>query len=137
MCAIDSVSPKNARWRDSPSALAASSGNGQRSRSGGAGWKVDPEQLRTHATGLLELLTRFDAIRAASASTGLDTEAFGQLCQFLPPILDGHREEQDELTEDLATNLELLAAGVAACADEYEGADADSGADLDALTTEL
>jgi hypothetical protein len=104
---------------------------------GGTGWKVDPDQLRTHAVGLRELLARFDAIRTASASTGLDTEAFGQLCQFLPPILDGHRDDQDELTEDLATNLELLAAGVEACADEYEGADADSGADIEALAAEL
>jgi hypothetical protein len=110
---------------------------GGRSGGGGTGWKVDPEQLRAHAAGLRELLTRFDAIRAASASTGLDTEAFGQLCQFLPPILDGHRDEQDELTEDLATNLELLAAGVEACAYEYESADADSGADLDALAAEM
>lgn len=119
----------------------SSAGHGSKpmpgSRGGGTGWKVDPEQLRTHAAGLRELLARFDAIRAASASTGLDTEAFGQLCQFLPPILDGHRDEQDELTEDLATNLELLAEAVEACVDEYEGADADSGADLEALATEM
>ncbi|MDA1363056.1 type VII secretion target [Glycomyces luteolus] len=104
---------------------------------GGTGWKVDPDQLRTHAAALREVLTRFDAIRTASAATGLSTEAFGQLCQFLPPILDGHRDEQDQVTEEFATNIEMLADAVEACADGYAAADDDAGADLESLAAQL
>ncbi|MDA1363106.1 type VII secretion target [Glycomyces luteolus] len=116
---------------------ATGGGSAPSSGGGGTGWKVDPDQLRTHAAGLRELLTRFDAIRAASASTGLDTEAFGQLCQFLPPILDGHRDEQDQVTEEFATNIEMLADAVEACADDYAAADEDSSGELGALASEL
>jgi hypothetical protein len=107
------------------------------SSGGSGGWKVDPDQLRTHAAALREVLTRFDAIRTASAATGLSTEAFGQLCQFLPPILDGHRDEQDQVTEEFATNISMLADAVEACADGYASADEDAGADLEALAAEL
>lgn len=98
---------------------------------------VDIEGLRTHAGHLRTVHERFAAIKEASTHIFQADEAYGQLCQWLPPILEGRHVAQDELVDAIAFNINALADAVDACADDYEAADAEAAGDFDAQSEEL
>ncbi|GLZ77776.1 hypothetical protein Afil01_25830 [Actinorhabdospora filicis] len=87
------------------------------------GFQVDVEALRAHASALTAIHERFAAIKTASSSIFQADDAYGQLCAFLPPILEGRHEAQDEGVALLAENIELLAAGIKRTAERYEQAE--------------
>ncbi|GAA1688237.1 hypothetical protein GCM10009830_39770 [Glycomyces endophyticus] len=89
----------------------------------GAGIDVNPEELRTHAAHLRALHGRFAAIRGASSHIAMSDDAYGQLCQMLPPIMEQRHQDQDAGMDALAENFELLAQALDECAAEYESAD--------------
>lgn len=100
-------------------------------------FEVDLDELRSHASNLRTIHLRFAAIREASSHISQDDEAYGQLCQFFPAILEGRHVEQDEAVDVLAENLELLAEAVGESADLYEEADLLASDDLNALEGEI
>ncbi len=87
---------------------------------------ADPDQLRRHAANLRAFQARFDAIQAASSSITQDDGAFGLLCSWLPAILAARHRRQEELTDYVAENLELLATDLHSAATDYESTDAKS-----------
>lgn len=50
--------------------------------------RVDPQVLREHATAVGRLAQEVASARAAGAHVVMGREAFGQLCQFLPDMLE-------------------------------------------------
>jgi hypothetical protein len=84
------------------------------------GFEVDIEALRAHATAMLAIHDRFAAVMAASGTIFQADEAYGQLCQFLPPILEERHRDQDRGVGMLAENIALLAAGIKKTTDAYE-----------------
>lgn len=84
------------------------------------GFEVDIEALRAHATAMMAIHDRFAAIKAASGSIFQADDAYGELCQFLPPVLEERHRDQDEGVGMLAENIALLAAGIMKNADAYE-----------------
>lgn len=103
----------------------------------GSGIDVDPEELRTHASHLRALNERFAAIREASSHISMSDDAYGQLCQMLPPIMEERHQDQDEGMEILAENYTLLADAIEECAADYEEADSLSAEDFTKLESEL
>ncbi|GAA1670014.1 type VII secretion target [Glycomyces endophyticus] len=102
-----------------------------------SGIDVDPDALRAHASGLLEVAGRFDAVRQASTQIFQDDEAYGLLCQFFPPILEERHLDQDAAVDVIAENLTLLADAVKSCADRYEEADAGAADDFSSIESEI
>ncbi|MCD0442265.1 ESX-1 secretion-associated protein [Glycomyces sp. A-F 0318] len=84
---------------------------------------VVTDDLRAHAGNIDAIRERFAAVLGAINSVSQDDEAYGIICQFLPPILADRQEEQKELTAMAQENLELLAEAVRATAEDYEAAD--------------
>ncbi|SDD85546.1 type VII secretion target [Glycomyces harbinensis] len=85
--------------------------------------EVITDDLRAHAANIESVRERFAAVLSAIDSVSQDNEAYGIICQFLPPILAGRQEDQKELTTMAQENLELLAQALRATADDYESAD--------------
>ncbi|WP_436528843.1 type VII secretion target [Actinoplanes sp. HUAS TT8] len=94
------------------------------------GVQVDPDQIRRHAGNLRSFQARFDAVQAASSSITQDAGAFGLLCSWLPAVLAARHRRQEELTDYVAENLELLAGDLHAAAAEYESTDSRSAATI-------
>jgi hypothetical protein len=69
---------------------------------------VVTEDLVTHASHIDALRERFNAIESAMDSVEQDNEAYGIICQFLPPILAARQADQKDLTAMAKENLELL-----------------------------
>jgi hypothetical protein len=87
------------------------------------GFQVDPAQIRRHTANLEAVRTRFGAIRSASAAIAQDNGAYGLLCSWLPPILEGRHQRQDSLMAYVEENLSLAADALAEVAAAYEDAD--------------
>ena len=87
---------------------------------------VDAAQLRKHVANLEAVRARFGAVRSASAAIAQDGTAYGLLCSWLPPILEGRHQRQDSLLTYIEENLALAADALADVAAAYE--DADTGA---------
>ncbi|GAA2274002.1 hypothetical protein GCM10009853_029840 [Glycomyces scopariae] len=101
------------------------------------GFQVDPEEMRGHAADLLRVHERFAAVKDASAHITRADEAYGKLCSFLPPVLEGRHTEQDAAVGELAENIELLAQALKETADQYEEADAAAADALAELHADL
>jgi hypothetical protein len=99
--------------------------------------EVDPEELRAHANHLRSLNERFAAIRDASSHIAMSDDAYGELCQMLPPLMEQRHQDQDAGMASLAENFLLLAQAIDECADDYESADSLSADDFTKLESEL
>lgn len=91
---------------------------------GGAGFAVDPEQIRVHASHVEELSARFAAVKQASAHIAQDESAYGLLCGWISGVLEGRHARQDELIAMMEENLSLVVSELQNTADEYEALDA-------------
>jgi phage-related tail protein len=98
---------------------------------------VEPEALITHASHIDSLRERFGAILSAVDSVEQDNEAYGIICQFLPPILAGRQADQKELVEMAQENLEMLAQALRDTADAYNAADEATAEEYNQLQDEL
>jgi len=85
---------------------------------------VDPAQLRRHIAHLEAVRARFAAVRSASATITQDASAYGLLCGWLPPMLEGRHRRQDSLIAYVEENLSLAADALAEVAAAYEETDA-------------
>jgi phage-related tail protein len=98
---------------------------------------VEPEALITHAAHIDSLRERFGAILSAMDSVEQDNEAYGIICQFLPPVLAARQEDQKEFTTMAQENLELLAQALRDTADAYMAADEETADEQNQLLNEL
>lgn len=103
----------------------------------GTGYDAEPEELRAHAASLLRVHDRFAAIKDASGQIFQADEAYGKICSFLPPVLEGRHKEQDAAVAELAENIQLLAEAVKNCAMDYEDADEAAADELKLLNAHL
>jgi hypothetical protein len=87
------------------------------------GYRVDPEQIRRHATNIEAVAARFAAVEAASRHIAQDDEAYGLLCGWISGVLEGRHVRQDELVAFVAENLSLAATSLRATADHYLAVD--------------
>lgn len=89
-------------------------------------YRVDPEQLRGHATSLAGY-----ADQLAAAGTGLsDTmgeQSLGSFAQFLTAGLGGAMAETRTAFADVASTVDKVGAGMRQAADQYQRTD-DGGA---------
>ena len=85
--------------------------------------EVVTDDLRAHAANIDALRERFAAVLDAIGTVSQDNEAYGIICQFLPPVLADRQAEQKELTSMAQENLELLADALRTTAEDYEAAD--------------
>lgn len=89
----------------------------------GNGFVVNAEQLRTHASKVEGIQSRFDAVKGASANIQQNDQAYGVLCGWIAGVLEGRHTRQDELIDFVAENLSLAAESLRAAADVYESRD--------------
>ncbi|MEU5873934.1 type VII secretion target [Glycomyces sp. NPDC047369] len=99
--------------------------------------EVDPDELDAHAANIMTLHDRFDAVLSAIDAVSQDDQAYGVICQFLPPILEGRQSVQRELTAREQGNLERLAQALKDTATSYREADETAAADLGRIEGEL
>jgi hypothetical protein len=91
------------------------------------GFQVDASQIRRHVANLEAVRARFDRVKAASAHIAQDDGAYGLLCSWLPPILEGRHQRQDELMSYVEENLMLAADSLTQVANDYEETDSAAG----------
>ena len=98
---------------------------------------VDPEQLRTHAQNLNGLSDAFADVLGAIDHITEDDEAYGLLCQWIPPILSERQQTQKDITQLLQTNLGKIAEALRETAADYEAADEQAAADFERHESDL
>jgi hypothetical protein len=98
---------------------------------------VVTDDLVAHAANIDTLRERFNAIESAMDSVEQDNEAYGVICQFLPPILAARQADQKDLTAMAKENLELLAQALRDTADAYTAADEAAAEEQNRLLYEL
>jgi hypothetical protein len=85
---------------------------------------VDAAQLRRHIANLEAVRARFGAVKSASTAIARADSAYGLLCSWLPPVLEGRHQRQDRLVAYVEENLSLAADALAEVARAYEETDA-------------
>lgn len=98
---------------------------------------VDPEQLRTHAQNVDGIADAFADVIGAGDQIIQDDEAYGLLCQWIPPILAERHQEQQDITKLLQTNLGKIAAALREAAADYETADEDGASEFKRQESEI
>jgi hypothetical protein len=89
------------------------------------GFHVDPEQIRAHAENVATVRDKFSAVKSASAHISQNNDAYGLLCSWMPPILEGRHTRQDELIAYIEENLAIMAQNLIKTAEAYEAIDGD------------
>jgi hypothetical protein len=90
----------------------------------GAGFTVEPEELRLHSRNLDAFQARFDKVAAASRHITQDSQAYGALCAWIGLVLEGRHQRQDRLVTFAARNVGLVSRAIADQAATYEEAEA-------------
>ncbi|SDK50102.1 Excreted virulence factor EspC, type VII ESX diderm [Glycomyces sambucus] len=98
---------------------------------------VDPQQLRDHAQHLDGLADAFGDVIGAGDHIVQDGEAYGLLCQWIPPILEERQQKQQDITELLQTNLGKIAAALREVADNYESTDDDTATSMKRIGSDI
>lgn len=98
---------------------------------------VVSEDLVTHASNIDSVGQRFANVLSAIDSVSQDNEAYGIICQFLPPVLAGRQERHKQLTAMAQENLERIAQALRDTADAYESADEATATEHGQLLDEL
>jgi hypothetical protein len=94
----------------------------------GAGFGVEPDELRLHARNLDAFQARFDRVAAASRHISGDGQAYGLLCAWIGLVLEGRHQRQDGLVTFAARNVSQVSRAIADQAATYEQAEANIGA---------
>jgi len=89
-------------------------------------FKVDIQQVRTHAQNVQAVRQRFDAVQSASTHIAQDDQAYGLLCGWISGVLEGRHQKQDELIAYVAENLDIVTDELEQTADAYDVLDNDS-----------
>ncbi|MEV3938324.1 type VII secretion target [Glycomyces sp. NPDC049804] len=94
-------------------------------------------ELVSHASHIDAIRERFGSVLSAIDSVSQNDEAYGIICQFLPPVLASREADQKELTTMAQENLELLAQALRDTAAAYDAADEAAAEEQNQLLNEL
>lgn len=86
-------------------------------------FQVDSAQLYRHAANVRAVREQLTAVKDASGAITQDGSAYGELCGWIPAILERRHEGQDQLYAYVAENLRLLADALDATGRDYDAAD--------------
>lgn len=94
---------------------------------------IDHEDLRAHARVVDDVGHGVAEAASAAATVNVSGGAFGIMCGFLPPILNGYIPQNQAAIAAAAGNLSSTAEAVRAMADDYRDTDEQIAARLKAL----
>lgn len=89
-------------------------------------YRVDPEQLRGHATSLAGYSDQLAAVGTGLSDT-MGEQSLGSFAQFLTAGLGGAMAETRTAFTDVASTVDKVGAGMRQAADQYQRTD-DGGA---------
>lgn len=90
------------------------------------GFQASPEQLRQHARAVDGVGDTFGKAAEAAGQTTLNTDAFGQIGQFLATAVIAQEAQVTDMVQQLAESTKSLAEDVRATADDYENSDGEA-----------
>lgn len=100
------------------------------------GYRVDPEQLRTHSGSLADYADRLAAI-GPGLPDSLAGQPLGSFAQFLTAGLGGAMAETLNAFDHAAATVDMVAGGVRQTADSYQRTDEDGVATLTGIETNM
>ena len=86
-------------------------------------YQVLTEALRAHATTLQHFVDRLDQAVDAARQVSMPADAYGVICQFLPPALNPLEEHGVAALQGSAEGIQTTAANVKDTAGDYAAAD--------------
>ncbi|MEU5850379.1 type VII secretion target [Saccharopolyspora shandongensis] len=101
------------------------------------GFQMPAEQLRAHADRLDGHASAIGQAADAGRSVQLGTDAYGMICQFLPPILDSTAETVLSTTSATHDAVSALSAALRDAVADHEATDAEIATGLQRLADEL
>ncbi|MFG1674601.1 type VII secretion target [Micromonospora sp. NPDC049282] len=85
--------------------------------------RVDPDDLTAHAAHLDRRADSIDTARQAGQHVRLGADAYGQLCQIVPVLLDGLQRTLVDGLGSAATSIRDTAGKVRTGAERYRASD--------------
>ncbi|GLY66742.1 type VII secretion target [Amycolatopsis taiwanensis] len=82
-------------------------------------FEVVPDELTTHAGRLDALTDRLSTTLSAANTVSMDTQAYGLLCAFLPPIVNPVEQKGMDAIRAASEGVSTTADNVRAAADAY------------------
>lgn len=98
---------------------------------------VIADELRDHAGNLDECLKVIEQAQGASEHIELGDDAYGVLCQWIPPILAGRHADMNGLLTKAHHNLSTFAKLLRGAADSFESVDEFNSWDLTDASLDL
>ncbi|CAM3411625.1 type VII secretion target [Stackebrandtia soli] len=92
--------------------------------------QIVAEELRTHAGSIDTCVGVVELAQGASNHIQLGNEAYGVLCQWIPPILQGRHDEMNTLLTHAKANLDTYSLLLRTAADNFETVDQINSWDL-------
>lgn len=86
-------------------------------------FEVETEVLRRHAQRLAAVTDSVGLAAGAARHVNLNDGAFGLLCAFLPPVLNGAETATGDATDAAQETVDAASEGVVAMAQDYEAVD--------------
>ncbi|MCS7476774.1 ESX-1 secretion-associated protein [Umezawaea endophytica] len=80
-------------------------------------------ELRAHASRLNGIRDQLTAALDAARTVSLPTEAYGQICQFFPPVVDPVEQSGMDAIAEAITSMEFTATEMRQTAEQYQAVD--------------
>mgnify|MGYP000180094250 FL=1 len=90
------------------------------------GMQIDPSALSGHAAKVAEISTNVGTSGNALTYTGLNGQAFGDLCSFLVSPFEMAKKEADAAISASAAAIDLTVSDLRTTANTYESADVEA-----------
>src|SRR3712207_1247763 len=100
-------------------------------------YQVLTEALRAHAVTLQRFVDRLDQAVEAARQVSNPADAYGVICQFLPPVLNPLEEHGVAALRGSAEGMQTTAANVTDTAEDYATADDRAARALHRMTRTL
>ncbi|GAA0520102.1 hypothetical protein GCM10011581_10270 [Saccharopolyspora subtropica] len=101
------------------------------------GFRIPPDQLRAHADKLDDHAAALGQAADAGRAVRLDTDAYGLICQFLPPLLTETADAVLSTTSAAQRAVAALSSSLRDALADYEASDAEIATALQRLADEL
>ncbi|RKT86080.1 Excreted virulence factor EspC, type VII ESX diderm [Saccharopolyspora antimicrobica] len=101
------------------------------------GFQIPPDQLRAHAGRLDSHAAALGQTADAGRSVQLDTDAYGLICQFLPPALNTASDIVLQSTSAAHDAIAALSTSLRDAVADHEATDAEIAVALDRIADEL
>ncbi|MER7011249.1 type VII secretion target [Saccharopolyspora sp. NPDC000359] len=101
------------------------------------GFQLSPDQLRAHAGRLDGHAAALGQAADAGRSVQLGTDAYGVICQFLPPVLNGAGDVVLQTTSAAHDAVAALSTALRDAVADHEATDAEIAVALDRIADEL